>query len=45
LVYGGLGFVGLFGVLAAFGVIGTLVMQWKVRLPQKAALTESTEQA
>jgi MFS family permease len=42
---GEIGFVALFGVLAAFGVIGTLVMQWKVRLPQKAPLTESIGQA
>ncbi len=42
---GEMGYVGLFGVLAAFGVIGALVMQWKVRLPQKAPLTESIGQA
>ena len=40
---GEVGFIGLFVLLAAFGVIGTLVMQWKVALPSKAPLTaEST---
>ena len=39
---GEMGFVGLFVLLAAFGVIGTLVMQWKVTLPKKAPLTETT---
>ena len=39
---GEMGFIGLFVLLAAFGVIGTLVMQWKVTLPKKAPLTETT---
>jgi MFS family permease len=39
---GEVGFIGLFMLLAAFGVLGTLVMQWKVKLPQKAPLTENT---
>jgi MFS family permease len=38
---GEMGFIGLFVLLAAFGVTGALVMQWKVTLPQKAPLTES----
>jgi MFS family permease len=39
---GEMGFIGLFVLLAAFGVIGTLVMQWKVTLPKKVPLTETT---
>jgi MFS family permease len=42
---GEMGFIGLFVLLAVFGVIGALVLQWKVTLPQKAPLTESIGQA
>jgi hypothetical protein len=38
---GEMGFIGLFVLLAAFGVIGALVMQWKVTLPQKVLQTEN----
>jgi hypothetical protein len=42
---GEMGFIGLFVLLAAFGIVGTLVMQWKVALPSKAPLIEESTEA
>jgi MFS family permease len=39
---GEIGFIGLFVLLAVCGVIGALVMQWKVALPPKVPLTEES---